>query len=148
MTQVWNVLDRLDGEATIRIDDERRVSVAIRVDDVSRQELLRVAQHLLEAAGASTIEAVMAIGSLTFEQPGSVPYAGHGARYALDLERARMSRARTLLEENRADGPAVPEETIPLLYRQGVVPSEIAEVMGWRLSSVIALLENLGVMDE
>lgn len=67
MTQVWHVLDRLDGAGVIEIDDERRVRVDIRGNDLTRQELLRLAQHLLEAAGASTREAVTAIGGMTFE---------------------------------------------------------------------------------
>lgn len=65
MAQVWDVFDNQrsriyeeGGLVTVKV-----YAVALRRDDV-----LRLAQHLLEAAGASPAEAVMAIGGITFPE--------------------------------------------------------------------------------
>lgn len=67
MAQRWDVLE----EHTSRIYEEGGV-ITVKIDAVGigRQDAVRLAQHLLEAAGASVLEAVAAIGSITFEKPG------------------------------------------------------------------------------
>lgn len=139
MTRVWDVFE----DHWARIYDEGGL-VTVRVDaaGLRREEVLRLVQHLLEAAGASTVEAVMAVGGITFEEPGSVPYAGHGTRYAVDFDRPLgHHRARALAESLRGAG-AEPAQVIEQLYRRGADPTTIASIVGWRLSDVIRVLED------
>lgn len=69
MSTYRNVSDRLPPEgAKIRTDDTGRVNVWVHLSDASQHELVRVAQHLLEAAGASTSAAVTAVNDALKEE--------------------------------------------------------------------------------
>lgn len=147
MPHTW---DALANQRSRIYEEDGRITVKVYAVALDREDVLTLVQALLEAAGAPPGEAALAIGGITFDDEPDPTPGWHRLRAlaeAQQLERTR--RAQALLEQNRASTtPPLPEDTIASLYRQGVVPSEIAEVMGWRLSSVIAVLENSGVMDE
>jgi hypothetical protein len=60
----WNVFPEPELKACI-LEQDGLVTVKMDATDLRPEQVLRVAQHLLEAAGASPQEAVLAIGGIT-----------------------------------------------------------------------------------
>lgn len=71
MVRTWDVFGWGLGDAMAqrsRIYEENGlVTVKVNAIALGRDDVLRLAQHLLEAAGAPSTEAAMAIGSITFD---------------------------------------------------------------------------------